>query len=172
MWHYQSYNKPITWENYYSQRHATITSGIAAATTIVIFFVILLLTFGCRFFSNRRRRRSGRSSDGTGSVGASQQSLDDQRMFVICNCSIPPPLPTYEDALKMVPRPLDIERGEKEALPPPPKYSLTSGETIYTITAVSTSTTSIAQTITTTTGEQQGEESHQQEENLPSTTTS
>uniref|UniRef100_A0A915P2Z3 Uncharacterized protein n=1 Tax=Meloidogyne floridensis TaxID=298350 RepID=A0A915P2Z3_9BILA len=92
-------------------------------------------------------------------------------MFVICNCSIPPPLPSYEDALKMVPRPLDIERGEKEAFPPPPKYSLTSGETIYTITAVSTSTTSIAQT-TITTGEQQGEENHQQQENLPSTTTS
>ncbi|CAK5025137.1 unnamed protein product [Meloidogyne enterolobii] len=103
---------------------------------------------------------------------ASQQSLDDQRMFVICNCSIPPPLPTYEDALKMVPRPLDIERGEKEALPPPPKYSLTSGETIYTITAVSTSTTSIAQTITTTGEQQQGEENHRQQENLPSTTTS
>ncbi|KAF7634667.1 hypothetical protein Mgra_00005915 [Meloidogyne graminicola] len=74
MWHYQSYNKPITWENYYSQslysqRHATITSGIAAATTIVIFFVILLLTFGCRFFNNRRRRgRSGANVE-VGSVG-------------------------------------------------------------------------------------------------------
>uniref|UniRef100_A0A1I8BLJ2 Uncharacterized protein n=1 Tax=Meloidogyne hapla TaxID=6305 RepID=A0A1I8BLJ2_MELHA len=73
MWHYQSYNKPITWENYYSQRHATITSGIAAATTIVIFFVILLLTFGCRFFSNRRRRRgSTRTADGNESVGGGE----------------------------------------------------------------------------------------------------
>lgn len=62
-------------------------------------------------------------------------------MFVICNCSLPPPLPSYEDALKIVPRPLDIEK-EKDAFPPP-KYSLVSEENIYSITPMSTSTINI-----------------------------
>jgi hypothetical protein len=80
-------------------------------------------------------------------------------MFIICNCNnniIPPPLPTYEDALKMVSpiKPLDIngieegkiKEGEGE-LPPPPKYSLTT-------TTLSTSTTNL-DNITTIMDEQQ-----------------
>lgn len=115
MWPYPSYSRQSSWDRYYSQslsgdqRHVgPLTSGIAAALTVGLFFAAFLITLGCRLLSSRWHERraalgANRSANGHGFVAAARFVSDDQqrRMFVCCSSVPLPPLPNYEDALKM-----------------------------------------------------------------------
>ncbi|KAI6189628.1 hypothetical protein M3Y97_00029300 [Aphelenchoides bicaudatus] len=100
MWPYPTY-KPISWQKYYtndsSEKHISLTSGLAAGITIGVFFAVFLLTFGCRLYSQRSdnlRRFSSRSTQSTRNFCQRRPSVSD---FFSCS-SIPPP---YDVAIRM-----------------------------------------------------------------------
>uniref|UniRef100_A0A914HHK3 Uncharacterized protein n=1 Tax=Globodera rostochiensis TaxID=31243 RepID=A0A914HHK3_GLORO len=132
MWPYPSNSRPASWQHYYGhsssstgadeQRRATVTSGIAAGLTLIVFFTIFLLTFGCRLYNRSRRQ---------------QQSFVDSLSFVCSPAAVGqgnrrPPLPSYENALRMpaFPSPVSSPPPSIDApfrAPKPPKKTPPNG---------------------------------------------